>query len=122
MKPINFSHPHSFYQQVIYAQQKLKRTDIPLSLKATSYVRICCNAMRKSPRLELVANRSKSSPWDSRTPYLNLLGRLSREVPDWWTTCYVTRDGLLQSRHPKIRQLLQPLNGFVKSIHAPLAA
>ena len=119
MKPTYPNRKSSVRHQLMYAQQKLMMPNIPLELSAISYIRICCNAMRKYHRLKKAANPTKSISWDNQTPYLNLLGRLLREAPDWWATCYISDAGLLKSHNPKIQQLLQPLNAFVQAIDTP---
>jgi hypothetical protein len=121
MKSIHYSNA-SIRHQLIYAQQKLMMSEVPLSLSAISYVRICCAAMRKFDRLKQAANPFQPNYPTAQAPYLNLLGRLAQEVPDWWTTCYVSRDGLLESNNLKIYQLLRPLNHFVQAHQACLAA
>ena len=122
MNPTYHSSKSSVRHQLIYAQHKLMITTIPFGLRAISYIRICCSAMRKSPRLRKAANPTSSTSWDTQTPYLNLLGRLLQETPDWWNTCYVSGEGLLESNNANIQRLLQPLNAFVQAAHNPLAA
>ncbi len=92
--------------QLAFARRKLLAPDIPLCLKAISYVRICCSAMKKLDYLP-------SNHQYHKTPYLSLLKSLSQTDSPWWNKCQVTYEGKLRSDDPIIDRLLQPLNNFV---------
>ncbi|WP_019506623.1 hypothetical protein [Pleurocapsa sp. PCC 7319] len=95
--------------QLAFARRKLFAPDIPLCLKAISYVRICCSAMKK---LDYFPSNDRGSN-DHKTPYLSLLKSLSQRDSQWWNKCQVTNEGRLRSDDPIIDQLLQPLNHFI---------
>lgn len=105
----------SFCHQLMYAKQKLMMPDVPIALKAIFYVRIYCNAMRQSHYPQTALNSDQIHFWNPQMPYLNLLGYLSQEVSAWWTTCYVSSDGLLESHNTNIHQLLKPVNAFIQA-------
>ena len=113
----------SIQYQLVYAQEKLMTTTLPLELRAISYIRICCSAMRKSCLLQQPGSTQRSISVNKPKPYLELLGCLSQEVPNWWNTCYVSDEGFLESHNANIQRLLQSINAFVEaSIYPPLAA
>ena len=95
--------------QLAFAKQKLLTPDIPLCLKAISYVRICCSAMKK---LDYYPSNDRGSNYH-KTPYLSLLKSLSQTDSQWWNKCQVTYEGKLRSDDPIIDGLLQPLNNFI---------
>ena len=95
--------------QLAFAKQKLFAPDIPLRLKAISYVRICCSAMKK---LDYFPSSDRGSNYH-KTPYLSLLKLLSQTDSQWWNKCQVTYEGKLRSDDPMIERLLQPLNNFI---------
>ncbi len=95
--------------QLAFARQKLLAPDIPLCLKAISYVRICCSAMKK---LDYFPSNDRGSNYH-KTPYLSLLKSLSQTDSQWWNKCQVTYEGRLRSDNPIIDRLLQPLNNFI---------
>jgi hypothetical protein len=94
-------------RQLHFAQCKLQSNHIPLQLRAIAYVRICSSAMQHYQSVWRLKPRAK-------TPYLNLLKSLSEQERYWWNTCWVSRDGLLESTNPAIHQLLNPLNTFIQ--------
>ncbi|WP_019506817.1 hypothetical protein [Pleurocapsa sp. PCC 7319] len=100
---------HTVLYQLTFARQKLLAPDIPLYLKAISYVRICCSAMKK---LDYFPSNDRGSN-HHKTPYLSLLKSLSQTDLQWWNKCQVTNEGRLRSDDPIIDRLLQPLNDFV---------
>jgi hypothetical protein len=94
----------SNYKAIKYAQTKLTQDHIPLSIRAISYIRICCNQIRKISNFAVPI-------------YGNLLENLMKESVDWWQTCYVNQEQLLKSNNHQIDQLLQPLNTFVQILN-----
>ena len=105
-------------RQLAFAKQKLFAQNIPHRLKAISYLRICCSAMKKLHYFPSNHQWSKSQ----KTPYLSLLKSLSQRDPQWWNHCQVSDDKGLTSSDPIINELLQPLNVFVESRLNLLAA
>ena len=95
--------------QLTFARRKLFAPDIPLYLKAISYLRICCSAMNK---LDYFPSNDRGSNYH-KTPYLSLLKSLSQADSQWWNKCHVTYEGKLRSNDPIIDRLLQPLDHFI---------
>jgi len=94
-------------QLLLVARARLADPAVPLRIKALSYVRLCCAAMRAAER----TTARKRFYQGSRTPYLTLLAALARCDPAWWTLCRVT-EGYLVSINPAIAALLLPLYLF----------
>ncbi len=92
-----------------YAQQKLKDASLPLKVRAFSYLRICCLAMKKSPKSD--------RPWSAGQAYLDLLTTLNEQDFEWWNWCQVTDVGVLRSDHLEIDRLLSPFALFVTHHH-----
>jgi hypothetical protein len=91
-----------------YARTKLL-TRIPRQLKMTSYLRLCCLAIRKlHQRRGLALNEAFD---DS---YSQLLQVLCNHNPEWWRHCWSSDRGILKSDDPTIDKLLQPLEYFVE--------
>ena len=112
----NYSSNIVFRRQLINAQQKLMMPDVPMALKAISYIRICYSAMQKSHQLhKFLPPNDEFHLSNTQTPYLSFLERLAQEHSTWWTTCYVSQNNLLESKNSNIHQLLQPLNAFVQA-------
>lgn len=109
-------------KQLNFAQHKLLSTNIPLQLRATSFIRICCSAMQAYHTLTSGPPSIYPKYWNANTPYLHLLKLLADENSQWWMTCTVSYEGLLESSNPVIRQLLHPLNTFVQAPFNLLAA
>ncbi|MEB3229551.1 MAG: hypothetical protein VKJ64_00975 [Leptolyngbyaceae bacterium] len=101
--------------RLTYAQQQLLVPEVPLSLKATTYIRICCNAMVKHNQAIKAGDCEPILSGKTHTPYLNFLRRLALINSQWWTTCYVESDGTLASHDEYIHSLLIVLNAFVQS-------
>ena len=97
--------------QLAFAKQKLFAQNIPHRLKAISYLRICCSAMKK---LDYFPSSHQWSKYQ-KTPYLSLLKSLSQRDPQWWNHCQVSDQLGLTSNDPTIDELLQPVNVFVES-------
>lgn len=103
---------------LVFAQQRLLDRTIPFQLRAQSYLRICCSAIKTYQRLCLY---SAAAP-NSNTPYLTLLGQLVDYNPKWWQACHIDSIGYLVSNDPIIDQWLQPLNLFAAQILKSQAA
>lgn len=105
----------SIQYQLHFAQCKLLSSDIPLQLRAVSYIRIGCSAMRKYQAM-------RYSSQSTKTPCLSLLKSLSEQEHAWWNSCRVSCDGSLESTNLAIHQLLHPLNVFIQEQLEPVAA
>ncbi len=95
-----------------YARTKLL-TKTPQQLKMTSYLRLCCLAIRKlrqEPRL--AGKHSLNAAFDDSYPHL--LQALCNHNPEWWRHCWSSDRGILKSDDPTIDKLLQPLEYFVE--------
>ena len=99
---------HRVHELLIAARARLADPAVPLRLKALSYVRLGCAAMRTAERGIPRAQRHLGS----QTSYLTLLAALSRCDPAWWNLCSVTRQGSLVSANPATAALLLPLYLF----------
>jgi hypothetical protein len=96
-----------------YARTKLL-TKMPQQLKITSYLRICCLAIRKlRQKQELAGNPSLNELFDASYP--RLLQALCHYNPEWWRHCWRSDRGILKSDDPTIDKLLQPLEYFVET-------
>ncbi|WP_190796092.1 hypothetical protein [Leptolyngbya sp. FACHB-541] len=96
-----------------YARTKLL-TQMPRQLKMTSYLRLCCLAIRKlrqEPRL--VGKLGLNEAFDDS--YSHLLQALCNHNPEWWRHCWSSDRGILKSDDPTIDNLLQPLEYFVET-------
>jgi len=89
------------------ARHQLLDNNIPLQIRATAYIRICCSIARKchysTPNSE--PGHKKQSVQIS---YLDVLKWLSDQDSQWWNTCYVNPEGLLESDNPDINERLKP--------------
>ncbi|NJL38583.1 MAG: hypothetical protein HC899_18930 [Leptolyngbyaceae cyanobacterium SM1_4_3] len=95
-----------------YARTKLL-TEMPQQLKITSYLRLCCLAIRKLNRkLELAGKPDINEAFDNS--YSQLLQALCHHNPEWWKHCWSSDRGILKSDDPTIDKLLQPLEYFVE--------
>ncbi len=82
------------------ASQKLQATDIPIALRVSYYLHISCSLLNSD-----------------QFRYRNLMQALYTTNPTWLDTCVVTPLGTLQSTHPTINQLLNPITALYQSIH-----
>lgn len=98
---------------ISFAKYKLFELEIPMQLRATSYLRLCCSAMQKS-HAPYLTQQLCSGREPLETSYLELLRRLADRDPEWWNLCYVSYEGFLKSNDVMINQYLQPLNYFVQ--------
>ncbi len=99
-------------QLLDYARTKLL-TQMPQQLKMTSYLRLCCLAIRKLRQKPGFAGKaSLNEAFDDS--YLHLLQALCDRHPEWWEHCWSSDRGILKSDDPTIDKLLQPLEYFVE--------
>jgi hypothetical protein len=95
-----------------YARTKLL-TKMPQQLKMTSYLRLCCLAIRKlRQKRELAGKPSLNEAFDDSYPHL--LQALCNHNPEWWRHCWSSDRGILKSDDPTIDKLQQPLESFVE--------
>jgi hypothetical protein len=95
-----------------YARAKLL-TKMPQQIKMTSYLRLCCLAIRKlRQKRELAGKPSLSKVFDGS--YSHLLQALCNHNPEWWRHCWSSDRGILKSDDTTIDKLLQPLEYFVE--------
>lgn len=95
-----------------YARTKLL-TEMPQQLKMTSYLRLCCLAIRKLRQNPGLASKSSlNEAFDDS--YSHLLQELCDRNPEWWRHCWSSDRGILKSDEPTIDKLLQPLEYFVE--------
>lgn len=95
-----------------YARAKLL-TKMPRQLKMTSYLRLCCLAIRKlRQKTGLAGKPSLNGAFDDS--YSQLLQALCNRNPEWWRHCWSSDRGILKSDDSAIDKLLQPLEYFVE--------
>lgn len=95
-----------------YARTKLL-TKMPQQLKMTSYLRLCCLAIRKlRQKPELAGKLNLNEAFDDS--YSHLLQALCDRNPEWWRHCWSSDRGILKSDNPTLDKLLQPLEYFVE--------
>jgi hypothetical protein len=86
---------------------------MPRQLKVTSYLRLCCLAIRKlRQKPELAGKPNLNEAFDGS--YSHLLQALCNHNPEWWSHCWSSDRGILKSDDPTIDKLLQPLEYFVE--------
>jgi hypothetical protein len=92
-----------------YAETKLLN-EMPQQLRMTSYLRLCCAAIRKLHQTtgkEIVGVTFNDS-------YSHLLQVLCNHNPQWWQRCLISDRGVLKSDDLIIDKLLQPLESFIE--------
>jgi hypothetical protein len=114
MQSAQQSAQQSVHHGISFAKYKLFELEIPMQLRATSYLRLCCSAMRKKFHTSYLIQQFRSEQYLLETSYLELLRRLAERDPEWWNLCYVSYEGFLKSNDSTINQYLQPLNYFVQ--------
>ncbi len=96
-----------------YARLNLLTQTVPMQLKATTYVKLCCEAIRKFhqsfAQLGLVYDPASTHPQSCAA----VLAQLSRCHPQWWQTCWVSDRAILHSHDPAIHQLLIRLSDLI---------
>lgn len=103
-----------FERLLSYAQTKLQVRSIPMQVRATTYLRLCCAAISKlRDNTNLVELSNEDDLMDSS--FSDLLHRLCSYQNQWWKDCYVSDRGNLKSTNPKVDQLLQTFAYFVES-------
>ncbi len=96
-----------------YAKIKLLTEGIPLQLKAVSYLRLCCTAMRKLHQTFKPIEPNNSNEPTEDSSFSNLLADLCHHNPEWWKQCWISDHGVLRSNDAAISKLLQPLGYFI---------
>jgi hypothetical protein len=97
-----------------HAKSKLRAEDIPLQMKAVSYVKLCCTAIRKLPNAVKMLKTECKHELVTDNLYSSLLSELCHLDPNWWMQCQISDRGILQSTDTEIDYLLQPLGFFVE--------
>lgn len=97
-----------------HAKSKLLAEDIPMQMKAVSYVKLCCTAIRKLPKAVNVIETKCRRELVTVNLYSSLLSDLCRLDAHWWMQCQISDRGILQSTDTEIDYLLQPLGVFVE--------
>lgn len=107
--------PNADFERLLsYAQNKLQVRSIPMQVRATTYLRLCCAAIAKlRDNTNLVELSNEDDLIDSS--FSDLLHRLCSYQNKWWKDCYVSDRGNLKSTHPKVDQLLQTFAYFIES-------
>jgi hypothetical protein len=97
-----------------HAKSKLRAEDIPMQMKAVSYVKLCCTAIRKLPKAVNVIETECRRELVTDNLYSSLLSDLCHLDSHWWMQCQISDRGVLQSTNTEIDYLLQPLAYFVE--------
>lgn len=106
-------------QKMQVAQQTLLDAHTPNLLKFSYYLRVCCILMGK---VEMQGHPEVPAPQRPRTSYAALMAALSAHHAEWWQLCYVNELGMLESDHPGIMQLLEPIEAFHYVVRSAIAA
>lgn len=96
---------HAEIDSLNQAKAKLLEEDLPLSIRAISYIRICSVVMQI-----LVKDMGENMPLS----YSTILAKLQSEDAKWWCDCYVDETGCLCSKNQQVQALIQPINTFVR--------
>jgi hypothetical protein len=88
-----------------YSRHKLLDKDIPMQLRATSYLRISCSSLKKLDNLESLSIEMQLQD----IQFSLLLKSLTEYDSRWWDRCTVSSQGVLKSENSVIESLLEPL-------------
>ncbi len=91
------------------AKEKLQEKNLPISIRAISYIRVCSVVM------QILAKDFEDKMPESYSTILSSLHSLDMK---WWRDCYVDTAGFLRSNDSKVQSLLQPINDFANKILA----
>lgn len=95
-----------------YAETKLL-SELPPQLKMTSYLRLCCAAIRGLNQNSQLSDKDRvGEVFDDS--YSHLLQALCSHSSAWWKYCWSSNRGTLKSNDPVINKLLQPLEQFIE--------
>ncbi|MBW4498739.1 MAG: hypothetical protein KME57_03930 [Scytonema hyalinum WJT4-NPBG1] len=105
--------------KLLLSKTDLTSTNIALQVgnscqsQMTSYLRLCCLAIRKLRQKPGVAGKlSLNEAFDDS--YSHLLQALCNHNPERWRRCWSRDRGILKSDDPTINKLLQSLEYFVE--------
>jgi hypothetical protein len=93
------------FRALFYSRYKLLDKDIPMQLRATSYLRISCTSFKKLNDLELFESTAQLQD----IQFSFLLKSLTKYDSCWWKKCTVSNQGILKSEDSAIKKLLEPL-------------
>ena len=97
VSPQNSTEIDNLYQ----VKSKLLDEDLPFSLRAISYIRVCSVVMQI-----LVKEFGGTMP----NSYSTILSELQSTDSQWWCDCYISLDGYLLSKNKDIQSVIQPIN------------
>ncbi len=97
-----------------YARLNLLMQSMPMQLKATRYVKLCCVAIRQFHQSFAQIGFGYDQPPTQPQSYATVLAQLSHCDSCWWNDCWVCDRGVLHSHDPQIHQLLQPLSDLIE--------
>ncbi len=97
-----------------YARLNLLTQAVPMQLKATTYVKLCCLAIGKFHQSFAQLGLVYEHPANNGQAYADVLAQLSHCHPQWWNTCWGCDRAILHSNDPQIDQLLQPLSDVIE--------
>ena len=100
--------PEEIIEMLAFSRNKLIDKGIAWQLRATSYLRIGCTALRKYNRLV----DEHILPGEYDLSYLQILELLLEYDVDWWRKCHISSIGTLESHDKKISEILHFLNDF----------
>jgi hypothetical protein len=90
---------------LFYSRHKLLDKDIPMQLRATSYLRISCSSFKKLNDLDPFKNTAQLR----EIQFSLLLKSLTKYDSCWWKKCTVSSQGILKSEDSEIKKLIEPL-------------
>jgi hypothetical protein len=94
------------FENLAYARCKLLEEEIPIELRAISYLRISCSSFQKLKALGV----EKMSMHSQDFRFSLLLKSLTEYDTYWWSGCIVSDQGVLKSEDSVIENLLEPLS------------
>jgi hypothetical protein len=102
------------FRTLVYARSKLLNRNIPMQLRAVSYLRISCSALQKLQDLGVGLPIKTTS-----IRFSFLLNLLTEYDPCWWDKCTVSCQGILKSENSVIQDLLESPTQLHKVVVAP---
>lgn len=98
-----------------HARVKLLAEGVPLQLRATSYLRLCCIANEKLCQSYTAVDSKEYEESIEQFTYSVLLTKLSQHDIRWWERCWVSDRGILKSSDPVINEYLQPFAYLIEA-------
>jgi hypothetical protein len=93
-------------RNLAYSRSQLLKKEIPMKLRATSYLRISCSSLRKLNKLGKYGIAIELQSIE----YPLLLKLLTEYDSHCWERCMVSSEGILRSEDSVIKKLLEPLS------------